>query len=175
MESLIEHPGAMTHASAAGSPLEVPANLVRLSVGVESSHDLVEDLRNAGSSDGRPSVLVILNRQPGANIIETVDRIRAEIPRLQRWIRGKQHLLVLNRRDPYLLTHPMSHERFERVKRHVEAKDGGAGNRPSAAADAYAATSIVFGTIRIRSRAMPRLDGWFSQCYVLKKSSTGGA
>ena len=47
VESLIEHPGAMTHASAAGSPLEVPANLVRLSVGVESSHDLVEDLRNA--------------------------------------------------------------------------------------------------------------------------------
>jgi predicted Zn-dependent protease len=49
----------------------------------------------------------------------------------------QQEALVLNRRDPYLLTHPMSHERFERVKRHVEAKDGGAGNRPSAAADAF--------------------------------------
>ena len=36
VESLIEHPGAMTHASAAGSPLEVPDNLVRLSVGIES-------------------------------------------------------------------------------------------------------------------------------------------
>ena len=44
VESLIEHPGAMTHASAAGSPLEVPDNLVRLSVGIESSADLVADL-----------------------------------------------------------------------------------------------------------------------------------
>ena len=44
VESLIEHPGAMTHASVAGSPLEVPANLVRLSVGIEHSVDLVADL-----------------------------------------------------------------------------------------------------------------------------------
>ena len=47
VESLIEHPGLMTHASAAGSPLQVPDSLVRLSVGVESAHDLVEDLRQA--------------------------------------------------------------------------------------------------------------------------------
>ncbi|MEL6890323.1 MAG: cystathionine gamma-synthase [Actinomycetota bacterium] len=47
VESLIEHPGAMTHASAAGSPLEVPDDLVRLSVGIEDAHDLVEDLRQA--------------------------------------------------------------------------------------------------------------------------------
>ena len=40
-------PGAMTHASAAGSPLEVPADLVRLSVGIESAADLVADLRQA--------------------------------------------------------------------------------------------------------------------------------
>jgi len=37
----------MTHASAAGSPLEVPANLIRLSVGIESSADLVADLEAA--------------------------------------------------------------------------------------------------------------------------------
>ena len=37
----------MTHASAAGSPLEVPANLVRLSVGIEHSSDLVDDLAAA--------------------------------------------------------------------------------------------------------------------------------
>ena len=37
VESLIEHPGRMTHASASGSPLEVPASLVRLSVGLESA------------------------------------------------------------------------------------------------------------------------------------------
>lgn len=47
VESLIEHPGAMTHASAAGSPLEVPDNLVRLSVGIEDAADLVADLSHA--------------------------------------------------------------------------------------------------------------------------------
>ena len=47
VESLIEHPGRMTHASAAGSPLEVPADLVRLSVGIESVDDLVADLKQA--------------------------------------------------------------------------------------------------------------------------------
>ena len=47
VESLIEHPGRMTHASAAGSPLEVPADLVRLSVGIETAADLIEDLRAA--------------------------------------------------------------------------------------------------------------------------------
>nr|MBA2555455.1 cystathionine gamma-synthase [Geodermatophilaceae bacterium] len=47
VESLIEHPGRMTHASAAGSPLEVPADLVRLSVGIETADDLVADLRQA--------------------------------------------------------------------------------------------------------------------------------
>jgi cystathionine gamma-synthase len=47
VESLIEHPARMTHASAAGSPLEVPADLVRLSVGIETADDLLEDLRQA--------------------------------------------------------------------------------------------------------------------------------
>jgi cystathionine gamma-synthase len=47
VESLLEHPGRMTHASAAGSPLEVPADLVRLSVGIENAEDLLEDLRQA--------------------------------------------------------------------------------------------------------------------------------
>jgi cystathionine gamma-synthase len=47
VESLIEHPARMTHASAAGSPLEVDPTLVRLSVGIESTQDLVDDLRQA--------------------------------------------------------------------------------------------------------------------------------
>jgi len=47
VESLIEHPGAMTHASAAGSPLEVPPSLIRLSVGIEHAADLVADLSQA--------------------------------------------------------------------------------------------------------------------------------
>ncbi|GAA5008748.1 cystathionine gamma-synthase [Kitasatospora paranensis] len=47
VESLIEHPGRMTHASVAGSALEVPADLVRVSVGIESIDDLLADLRQA--------------------------------------------------------------------------------------------------------------------------------
>ncbi len=47
VESLIEHPGRMTHASVAGSPLEVPGDLVRLSVGIEAVDDLLEDLAQA--------------------------------------------------------------------------------------------------------------------------------
>jgi cystathionine gamma-synthase len=47
VESLIEHPGRMTHASVAGSALEVPADLVRLSVGIEDCDDLLDDLRQA--------------------------------------------------------------------------------------------------------------------------------
>ena len=47
VESLIEHPARMTHASAAGSPLEVPADLVRLSVGIETIDDLLADLTHA--------------------------------------------------------------------------------------------------------------------------------
>ncbi len=52
VESLIEHPARMTHASVAGSPLEVPADLVRLSVGIETAADLIADLEQAlaGSS-----------------------------------------------------------------------------------------------------------------------------
>jgi cystathionine gamma-synthase len=55
VESLIEHPGLMTHASLADSPFAVPGNLVRLSVGIESVDDLIADLEQAlarvGSSD----------------------------------------------------------------------------------------------------------------------------
>ena len=47
VESLIEHPAEMTHASAAGSSLEVPDDLIRLSVGIENGDDLVADLRDA--------------------------------------------------------------------------------------------------------------------------------
>ena len=47
VESLIEHPGRMTHASVAGTDLEVPGDLVRLSVGIETAEDLVADLAAA--------------------------------------------------------------------------------------------------------------------------------
>ena len=47
VESLIEHPARMTHASTAEGPTAAPRNLVRLSVGIESAEDLVEDLAQA--------------------------------------------------------------------------------------------------------------------------------
>jgi cystathionine gamma-synthase len=47
VESLIEHPGRMTHSSVTGSTLEVPADLIRLSVGIETVDDLLADLRHA--------------------------------------------------------------------------------------------------------------------------------
>ncbi len=50
VESLIEHPGAMTHASLAGSSIEIGADLIRLSVGIESAADLLKDLDEAFSA-----------------------------------------------------------------------------------------------------------------------------
>ena len=55
---------------------------VRLS-DVASVEDSVEDLRSTGLANGKPAVVVILFRQPGANIIETVDRIRELLPQLE--------------------------------------------------------------------------------------------
>jgi cystathionine gamma-synthase len=52
VESLIEHPARMTHASVAGSTNEVPADVVRLSVGLETAADLVDDLRQALDAGG---------------------------------------------------------------------------------------------------------------------------
>ena len=52
VESLIEHPGLMTHASVAGTDLEVPADLIRLSVGIETADDLIADLDRALSAGG---------------------------------------------------------------------------------------------------------------------------
>ena len=57
--------------------------------------DSVQDLRNAGSSNGKPSVLLIINRQPGANIIETVDAIRGLMPNLRASIPGAIDLDVV--------------------------------------------------------------------------------
>ena len=47
VESLIEHPARMTHASTADAPFAVPPTLIRLSVGIESADDLVDDLESA--------------------------------------------------------------------------------------------------------------------------------
>ena len=56
--------------------------------------DSVEDLRNSGYSNGQPSVLLIIFRQPGANIIDTVDGIRAALPQLEASIPRAIHTQV---------------------------------------------------------------------------------
>ncbi|WP_298426457.1 efflux RND transporter permease subunit [Rhodoblastus sp.] len=60
---------------------------VRLS-DVATIEDSVEDLRNAGFADGIPSVLAILFPEPGSNIIQTVDAVKAELPYLQAALQG---------------------------------------------------------------------------------------
>jgi len=56
--------------------------------------DSVEDLRNAGLANGKPAVLVILYRQPGANIIDTVDAVKAELPYLTAALPGDVSIAV---------------------------------------------------------------------------------
>ena len=60
--------------------------------------DSVQDVRNAGSDNGRPSVLVIVFRQPNANIIETVDAVTALLPELQAAIPSAINLQVMMER-----------------------------------------------------------------------------
>ena len=62
--------------------------------------DSMQDLRNAGSANGRPSVLLILNRSPNANIIETVDRVTALLPQLAASIPSGIDLKVALDRTP---------------------------------------------------------------------------
>src|SRR5215475_8884497 len=62
---------------------------------VADVQDSVEDLRNAGWADGKPSVLMIIFRQPGANIIEAVDSVRAVLPQLQTSIPASIHLGII--------------------------------------------------------------------------------
>jgi multidrug efflux pump len=60
--------------------------------------DSVQDLRNAGSSNGKPSVLIIISRQPNANIIETVDSVTAMLPLLRASIPSAINLDVVMER-----------------------------------------------------------------------------
>ncbi len=60
--------------------------------------DSVQDLRNAGISNGKPAVLVLLYRQPGANIIETADRVRAVMPQLAAALPGAIDMNVVMER-----------------------------------------------------------------------------
>ncbi len=74
---------------------------VRLS-DVATVEQSVEDLRTVGVADGTPAVLIIISRQPGANIIETVDRVRAVLPQLEASIPGSMALKVVVDRTPVI-------------------------------------------------------------------------
>jgi multidrug efflux pump len=70
---------------------------VRLS-DVAAVSDGVEDVRNLGMANGKPAILVILSRQPGANIIETVNNVKAVLPQLQGALPASTHLQIVNDR-----------------------------------------------------------------------------
>jgi len=61
--------------------------------------DSVQDLRNEGQANGQPSVLVILSRQPGANIIDTVDQVKAELPQLKASLPSDVNLSIVSDRS----------------------------------------------------------------------------
>ncbi len=67
---------------------------------VAKVEDSVEDLRAAGFVNGRPAVMVIVFRQPGANIIETVDNVRALLPQLEAALPGAVTLSLVLDRSP---------------------------------------------------------------------------
>lgn len=62
--------------------------------------DSVQDVRNAGSANGNPAIILIINKQPGANIIETVDRVNAILPQLRQAIPQSVELNVMMDRTP---------------------------------------------------------------------------
>ncbi|APW36875.1 multidrug transporter subunit MdtC [Rhodoferax koreense] len=74
-------------------------NAVRLQ-DVGEVRDSVQDVRNYGAANGKPAILLILNKQPGANIIETVDEVRALLPRLRASIPPTINLDVVMDRSP---------------------------------------------------------------------------
>jgi len=74
---------------------------VRLSDVATVEHS-VEDVRTMGLANGKPAVLIIIYRQPGANIIETVDRIYERLPQLEASIPGNMTLSVVMDRTPVI-------------------------------------------------------------------------
>lgn len=72
---------------------------VRLS-DIATVTDSVSNIRNDGISNGDPAIMIAVFRQPGANIIETVDSVRAELPVLQSSISPSIHLSVIQDRSP---------------------------------------------------------------------------
>ncbi len=71
---------------------------------VAQAEDSVQDIRNAGLVNGKPAVMLILNRQAGANIIETVDQVMKLLPQLRASIPAAMTLSVVSDRTPTIRT-----------------------------------------------------------------------
>src|SRR5207237_2508154 len=71
---------------------------------VANVHAGVEDMHNIGLTNGKPAILVILYRQPGANMVETVDRIRAALPELRAALPPSIQLIIANDRTTSIRT-----------------------------------------------------------------------
>ncbi|ERK07460.1 MAG: multidrug efflux RND transporter permease subunit MdtC [Pantoea sp.] len=67
---------------------------------VANVQDSVQDVRNAGMTNGKPAVLLVIRKSPEANVIDTVDRIRAELPELHDVIPASIDLQVAQDRSP---------------------------------------------------------------------------
>ncbi|CAI1074833.1 efflux RND transporter permease subunit [Serratia quinivorans] len=74
-------------------------NVVRLT-DVAQVSDGVEDVRNKGMSGGTPAILIMIHRSPNANIIDTVDRIRTQLPQFASSLPASIHLTVAQDRTP---------------------------------------------------------------------------
>ena len=79
VESLIEHPARMTHASTADAPFAVPPTLIRLSVGIESADDLIDDLESALAA--LPSARRVRSQRQGGRMANLVATQQSEIER----------------------------------------------------------------------------------------------
>ena len=77
------------------------ARTVRLS-DIASVRDSVQDIRNYGVSNGQPAILLIINKEPGSNVIDTVNRVRALMPTLQASLPGAVQMRVVSDRTPSL-------------------------------------------------------------------------
>ena len=67
---------------------------------VATVQDSVQDVRNAGMSNGKPAVLLVVRKTPDANVIDTVDRIRAELPVLHEIVPAAINLQIAQDRSP---------------------------------------------------------------------------
>src|SRR5882762_10286106 len=88
----------------------IPLESVRTAI-VATVQDSVENVRNLALSNGKPAILIFVRRQPGANILQTVDRVKALLPVLQASIPAAIDMRVMMERTPTIRTSLQETER----------------------------------------------------------------